>query len=476
MTTGQERISCALGPLIGWLESWRNQQGAYNGFIVHRTEARRMARVHDTAWTQSAMIRGYGNLYRKRREKRWEQPMTLAADLLAARYEPRSGRILHTGHEDERFQSLVNCALAVCSLLSIVDLVDRRRRERYVRLAADHVRRYWLDVLWVDSEGAFKFSEIDYLSPQEDRFVVNFNTTAAEALLKLHAITGLVEFRDRAMRVGQWLIDRWDETQQVNRTMLAGRTTVADNPASEWMAPGGLSYQFTRTIRKPDNYVTLYTGLSLRGFYALYKTTGDERFAEIIRAQSEYLLAMRDPETRLFYQAALAGKIEKNPLFIAGAGMILLGLHEVRELIGNQAIPEDTIESILSRAHPNGSYPSFLGMNDKGCPRRDGGGVVWEDVAATMNWNAQWFEYLTRLVIDPTQILVKRSDEAVCIITRRFFYSDTPKAVKIISWWPPRSCGIYLYTKKRSRAWVAVRPTGVYGSVRSAWKRLPASC
>ncbi len=104
----QEKTVCALGKLIGWLETWRDAQGAYNGFVVHRTEAKRMGRVHDTAWTQSAMIRGYGNLYRKSREARWGDAMTLAADLLASRYDPKSGKILYTGHEDDRFHSLVS--------------------------------------------------------------------------------------------------------------------------------------------------------------------------------------------------------------------------------------------------------------------------------------------------------------------------------------------------------------------------------
>jgi hypothetical protein len=468
--TKQNRIASALGQLISWLETWRDEEGAYNGFVVHRTEAKRMSRVHDTAWTQSAMIRGYENLYRKSREERWRDAMILAADLLASRYDPQTGRIRHTGHEDERFQSLVSCALGVCALLSASDLVDEDRRRRYIMLAADHAKRYWFDVLWVEHERAFRFSEVDYLSPHENRFVVNFNTMAAEALLAIHVATGDAEFRDRALRVGRWLIARWDETQAVNESILTGRTTVADDASSPWMARGGLSYQFTETQRKPDNYVTLYTGLSLRGFSALYRATGDERFAEIIRAQSAYLLAMRDAQTRLFYHTAWQGRIEKNPVFIAGAGMTLLGLQEVQELIGDRAVPEDTIESILSRAHPNGSYPNFSGVNDKGQPRRNGGGIVWEDVAATMNWNAQWFEYLTRLVDDPTEITIETCDRTVRIDSSRFSYADTPKAVKIVSWWPPRSWGLHLYTKRRSRAWVSIYPVGLYGQLRSAWK------
>lgn len=462
----QDDIVRALGGLIGWLESWRDESGAYNGFVVHRTEAKRMRWVHDTAWTQSAMIRGYGNLYRKSREQRWGDAMTLAAGLLSSRYSAETGRIIYTGHEDDRFQSLVSCALGVCALLSVTDLVDEESRATYTRLAADHARRYWFDVLWVESEGAFRFAEIDYWSPHEDRFVVNFNTMAAEALLAIHAATGEAEFRDRALQVGNWLIRQWGHTQKVNDGLLAGQTTVADDPAARWMAPGGLSYQFTTSQHEPDNYVTLYTGLSLRGLWALYEATGDERFADMIRAQSEYLLAMRDPETRLFYHTARRGKIEKAPLFIAGTGMTLLGLLEVQELIGDRAVPDDTIESILKSVYTNGSYPNFQGMNDKGHSGRSGGGVVWEDVAASTNWNAQWFEYLTSLVEDPARIDVVACDKAVCMLTRRLVYVDSPNSVMIVSWWPVKSWGVYLFTKKRVKAWLSCYPAGLYARVR----------
>ncbi len=466
----QEAIINALGALIGWLESWRTEQGAYNGFVVHRTEAKRMGRVHDTAWTQSAMIRGYGNLYRKSCEPRWGDAMQQAADLLASRYDPHTGRIRHTGHEDDRFESLVSCALGVCALLSISDLVDDRRRRKYIDITVDHVKRYWLAGLWVEDEGAFKFSDIDFYSLNENRFVVNFNTMAVEALLSLYDVTGDKEFRDKAYRVGDWLTERWNYTQVVNVATLRGHTTVADDPASKWMAPGGLSYQFTPSQKKPDNYVTLYTGLSLRGFHALYRATQDERFAKIIRAQSNYLLAMRDPETHLFYHTAKHGCVERNPQFVAGAGMTLVGLHEVRPFVGDQVVPEDTVKAILGMKYVNGSYPGFLGKNDTGFPWRDGGGVVWEDVAASMNWNAQWFEYLTRLVDDPEQIDVKSCRRNVSIFTHRFLYRDTTKGVQILSWWPPYSWGLFCYTKKRAKAWISIYPALMYDRIRS-WLR-----
>jgi len=84
-----------------------------------------------------------------------------------------------------------------------------------------------------------------------------------------------------------------------------------------------------------------------------------------------------------------------------------------------------------------------------------------------MNWNAQWFEYLTRLVENPAQIDVKACDRTINIATKRFLYRDTPKTVQIISWWPPRSWGLFFYTKKSPTAWLSICPVHLYSRIRS---------
>jgi hypothetical protein len=468
----QEIICGSLGKLICWLETWCDDQGAYNGFVVHRTETKRMSQIHDTAWSQASVIRGYGNLFRKSSESRWRQRMEKAVTLFVSRYDAETGRIIHTGHEDERFQSLVSCALGISALFSIIDLVDDQKRKEYISLASDHIYRYWIKVLWVESEGAFKFSEMDYYSPGEDRFVVNFNAIAAEALLAVFKETGQEELREKAVQVGKWLIKRWKQNQLENAKLLAGHTTISEDSSSDWMPQGGFSYQYSASKQSPDNYVTLYAGLSLRGFNSLYEVTGDKNFVEMIHAQSSYVLSMRDPVTCLFYHTAKRGRIERNPQFIAGAGMVLVGLHCVKSLIGEQAIPYDTIRSILGRVHSNGSYPGFIGKNDTGLPRRDGGGIVWEDSVASVNWNAQWFEYLTLLVKEPEDIDLNSMirDGSVSVLTKRFFYRDTYKRVQIISWWPPRSWGIFFYKKPSPIAKIAVYPVQIYWSIRK-WLR-----
>lgn len=466
MMIDEKRIRDTLGGLIGWLESWRDENGAYNGFVVHRTETKRMDRVHDTAWTQSAMIRGYANLYLRGKDPRWHKAMIEAADLLVSRYDPETGRIRNTGHEDDRFQSLVSCALAVSTLLSIYQLLDETRKGRYLRKIIDHVRRYWLDTLWVESEGAFRVSETDFYSPDEDRFIVNFNIVAVEALIMLSSLTDNPLYEYTARRIGDWFLKRWETAQEYNDKILEGRTTIADDPLSEWMPPGGMPYQFSASRQEPDNYVTIYTSLSLEGYTFLETITNDERFAEIRKAQRDFVLAMRDPETRLFYQTTKRGRIVKNPQFVAGAGMTLTGLYDSRGFEGHGDMPVDTVEAILSLEYPNGSFPGFIGKNNT-ARRQYGSGTVWEDAVASVNWNAQLFEFLSILVEEADKIEVKPCKEKVSVTTARFTYKDTPEKVRIISWWPPLSWGIFLYTKKSDTARIAFWPRKIYRSMKA---------
>jgi len=281
----QDRLLAALGRLIGWLETWRTPEGAYHGFVVHRYEQKRMFRIHDTPWTQAAMIRGYFNLASRSAGDAaapWRDAMLLAADLQAARLDPGTADYRYAGHENDRFRSLVHCALANCALMTVLPLVDDERRRRYLDVVRANTDRYILGRLWVEEEGAFRFSDVDYYSPGEDRFVVNFNTMAAENLLRLADATGESRYRDYGVRVGEWLIARWQDHCRQEQKGPAAEAAGADD-AGLAAPPGGLAYQYSRTRREPDDCVAIYTGLALRGVRALYDATARGEFGEMLR-------------------------------------------------------------------------------------------------------------------------------------------------------------------------------------------------
>jgi hypothetical protein len=49
----------ALSKQIKWLQTWKTSEGAYNGFVVHRHDLKRMFKIHDTPWSQGPIIVGY---------------------------------------------------------------------------------------------------------------------------------------------------------------------------------------------------------------------------------------------------------------------------------------------------------------------------------------------------------------------------------------------------------------------------------
>lgn len=446
-----------LNRLAEWLETWCTTKGAYNGFVIHRFSKKRMFRIHDTAWSQAAIIRGYANLYEHERLPVWQKRMQLAADLQLARLDRVTGKYKYAGHEDDRFCSLVHCALANCALLRAMSFVNDLRKRDYLNAVQCNVETY-CERLWVEAEGAYRFSEIDYWSPDEDRFVINFNMIAAENLILLWEQTRNPKYKERACRLGEWLLAKTNLTRMYYEEFLNDKITVEQDSASEWMAHGGMPYQFTPSQRNPDNCVLIYAGLALRGICALYRVTEDQRYAILLRETGSYLLAMRDFETHFFYHTTNHGKIEKRPQFIAGIGMILIGLHETRDLLKVNWTWDDTLKAIFARQYPNGSFPSFVGKN-----RRMKGGVerdpVWEDVAASVNWNAQLFEYLTVLKDDVVPA-VERS--GVQTKNKVFVYRDTKHTVTVISLLPKEFMGLYFCVKKWSFSIISFFPHDYY--------------
>jgi len=460
-----EEIRGALGKLAGWLELWRDENGAYNGFIIHRSERKRMKYIHDTAWTQSAMIRGYVNLSRKSDQSRWYDAMVMAADLQASRFEKKSGKYSFAGHEDDRFCSLVHCALANRALLDAAELVEGDRRAEYIEIVRSNIEQYLIESLWVEDEGAFRFSEEDHYSFDEDRYVINCNCVAAECLLKLSELTGEQRYSEYAIRFGQWLIDRCFKARQQYAQCLAGTKDVDKDVYV--IASGGLPYQYTSSNPLPDNCVSLYAGLALRGIADLGRYTGEAEYRQIAAEALEFLNGMLDDETHLFSHTTHGHKIIPYPQFIAGAGMALVGIDEACDFLSTEFDTERTTRAILDRTWTNGAAQSFIGKNAS--PRRNKRGQVWEDVAASVNWNAQWFEYLTRIVERPEEITIEAPTTEIKIKTSRFCYEETKDDVKIISWWPWESAGVFRLAKGSAKADICIN---VSGAIRSSYHRL----
>lgn len=419
-------LSEMLSKQIFWLQTWKTKEGAYNGYVVHRYDLKRMCKIHDTPWSQGPIITGYLNLYQKTSDKKWLQEAIQAADLQCRRLH-KTGKYIYAGFEDDRFSSLVHNSLANCALLDLakilIDEGNEEKAEKYLKIVKENINKYIIGVLWDEDFGAFKFSETDYYTPDVIRFVVNMNSVAVESLIKLSYLTGEQKYQDYAIRVGEWML-----TEQIISSNLEN---------------GGINYSQVQ----PGYLISIYTALAMRGLNDLYYLTKDLRYLEMMRNAANHSINLIDPETNLFFHAVINGEIVKYPQFIAGAGIILKALDDAEKLTGEKFDYQDTLGAILKRQILNGGFSNFMGYRNK-----NGNGYgVWEDKVPVIGWNAHIFEFLTRMVqkdfsYKPAKFKIN------CLATKNYFYRESKRSVLILGIKPIRSLILYFVVKKTNYA------------------------
>jgi len=423
-----KQISEALSKQISWLETWKTKKGAYNGYVVHRWDFKRMFKIHDTPWSQGPIINGYLNLYEKTKDTKWFQEAVQAADLQCKRLH-KTGKYIYAGFEDDRFSSLVHNSLANCALLDLAKvLIDEGNNEKawkYLKIVKENIDRYIIGVLWDEEFGAFKFSEIDYYTPDVTRFVVNMNSVAVESLIKLSNLIGEKKYKDYALRVGEWIL-----TEQIESRDLEG---------------GGINYSQVQ----PRILISIYTALAMRGLDDLYYLTKDKRYLKMMRRAANHLANLRDPETAFFYHGIYDGELHKYSQFIAGAGMIFNAFDDAEKLTGEKFNYEDTLNTVLKKQLSSGGFPNFIEYRNKSGKRQRN--EVWEDAVPVVGWNAHIFDFLTRVV--QNDFLYKPNNfKTTYSVTKNYFYMESKHSVLILGIRPIRSFILYFAVKKMSFA------------------------
>lgn len=422
----QEIISVALSKQISWLQTWKTKKGAYNGYVVHRHDLKRMFKIHDTPWSQGPIINGYLNLYLKTKDNKWLQEAIQAADLQCKRLH-KNGKYIYAGFEDDRFSSLVHNSLANCALLDLakilIDEGNNENAQKYLKIVKENIDLYIIGVLWNEDFGAFKFSEIDYYTPNVTRFVVNMNSVAVESLIKLSILTGEKKYQEYAMRVGEWIL-----TEQIE-------STDTEN--------GGINYSQVQ----PRVLISIYTALAMRGLDDLFYITEDQRYLKMMKKAAIHLKNLVDPETKLFYHAIINGKIVKYPQFVAGAGIILKALDDTKKLTGEKYNYQDIFKVILRNQLPNGGFSNFIRYRGKDNSRSK----IWENIVPIVGWNAHFFEFLTRKIKN-NFLYISNKNKINYFVTNHFLYSETFNYVLILSIYPIRSIIFYLAIKRMNVA------------------------
>jgi hypothetical protein len=417
-----------IAALWSYLSSWLSQDGGVNGPVVHRTNLKRLFAIHDTPWTQQAVILGLLHLYRRSNCAYWLDNALQLADAQCARLEA-NGRFRWAGHEDDRFSSLVHNALADCALLDTAAAIENIgqdvRRDRYLHVAETNLEQYIIGKLYRHELTGFVMNPVDYYAGQ-DRFIVNMNSIALEALVKL----------DSYRRTTQHL----ELVQMVGERILAMQET--DGPCR-----GSFPYSDLES----EIHIPLYTGLALRGIATVAQIQGWAMWTDAAARAVGFLNRMRDAETGLWGHRIRRGQFHRYPIFVAGAGMICNSLLDASGLTSEEVDFKALSESLLRYQYPNGSIRNFIGYDhpDNGF-RRGIGATCWEDIYPTPNWNAQTFHFLCRVLPPPAPPATASKVTAiqpVVSISKHYLYYETSRVSTVISVWPLTHTIFALYVK-----------------------------
>lgn len=443
----------SLATLWTWLSGWIVADGGVNGPVVHRGDLKRMVAIHDTPWTQEAVIQGLLELYRRSGNDYWLQYALHLGDAQCSR-QLSDGSYRWAGHEDDRFSSLVHNALADCALLDLADLLrdrsESQRRIRYITAAQKNLEEYVLGTLYRPSLQGFAMNVVDYYAGR-DRFVVNMNSIAIEALIKLDRQRGTHRHTPLVLRVGERI-----------RSLQSH-----DGPGQ-----GGLPY----SDLEPETHLPLYTALALRGLSALSDLTRDAQWSRLARDAARFLGRFRHTDTGLWYHKLENRRLDRFPLFVAGAGMIGNGLLDATIFAGIEFDSHSLAKGLLRFQYPHGPIRNFIGYDhpDNGRPRGKGQDC-WEDVYPTPNWNAQAFRFLCR-VLRPPEPPQLDSARFHAVWSRRYVYMETRRFSIVSAGWPPRSAVVAVFLKRLRYGIVIPGPYMIVRAVahavsRFAWGR-----
>lgn len=411
--------------LWAYLSSWLTEDGGVNGPVIHRNDLKRLFFVHDTPWTQAPCIEGLIHLYNRTGETHWLQKALKLADSQCTRQQ-EDGSFRWAGHEDDRFSSLVHNALADCALLAAAETASARGMEevceRYVAAVTRNISQYWMNKLYDPQIGGFAMNPIDYYYGV-NRFIVNMNSVACEAMIRLDMLTSTNIYADLAASIGDGIV------------------------ASQCRSgPGNGAFAYSNI--QPDCFITIYTALAMRGLPWLYRLTGDQKYVESAALALYHIETLRDKATGLWCHKMEGGRLFKYPLFVSGAGMICNGILDAAQLSGQNPNVPALRSALAAHQYSNGAVRNFIGYDHPDNNRERGiGRECWEDAVPTPNWNAWAFLFSARVGPtgngDPSGEGRWRPD-----LGKRHFYFEGRHVLLVAGWSPFAHAFLGIYHKR----------------------------
>lgn len=442
----KETLMQVTANMLDWLNTWRQDDGAYNGYVVHRFDLKRVKNIHDTPWEQTPIIDGLFNIYKATNDLTYYNMAKQSVLLQISRLDTNTGMFDFAGFEDDRFSSLVHNSLADCALLTFAENArseDYEIKEKALDTVKCNFDKYFFGQLYSEEAEAFKFSAIDYYWPQENRYVANMNSVAIEAMMRYSALSGEEYYRVMALKILKSVVDLVciDEGKMEN---------------------GGIGYANTH----PKWYISIYTALALRGICEVYKYNHNDKLRGIMLSSANHLLRYTSEEG-YFFHAIQNGIQMPYPYWVAGGGMILKAVDDVSKATGVEFNVEKMVNCIIDHQQNCGGVSSFLKYNTKDNHRKKNNpdAKVWEEIAPGPPWNAHLFEYFSRYVDDSFSEYIPQNTTSF-VVNWRYIYFENKKIFFVCSLVPLYSCALILIQKKKNVSLIGFSLRNMYSNIR----------
>lgn len=437
----------SLSKLFSYLLSWSDSCGRFFSPIIHRGNLKRIGNIHETPWLQSPIIDSLISL--SKANEYWSKLLNSAIEVQCFD-QSSDGLFKFSGHEDDRYSSLVHNSLADISLLKYIQVTRNRQynlsksciSSDKVSSAVERNVEYLLVNLYNKKIGACKMDVNDYYFQGKERYILNMNAVFLESLTLLSVVKSSNDVKDVIKSLSNFIYKIIFSYGEKNIPYSQEQRDIEINIYTAIL--GNSCLNSIENIKTDTN------------FSKSEKNDIISKLLFISKVCAKRLKLMEIPDKKgLFYHGTYSGKLVKFPVFVAGSSIILNFLIKFNFLAGDNEMARKYINSIVpllnTYQYNSGGIRNFIGYNTKDNFRTFTGFSVWEDSLPTPGWNAYFFQLLTSLL--STEMLKKIRVTKKIPVERKlslgYFWKETYDKLIVLSVFPPKSSAFYIFNKQK---------------------------
>ncbi|MCC5833160.1 MAG: hypothetical protein JJU20_00360 [Opitutales bacterium] len=420
------KLNLVTGRMLRYLRSWGQEDGSFNGFHTHPVWRLHPGILEDhysgyAAWGAPYLI-GLAELVRRSDSKSYLEYAVKLCEY-ALTHQQEDSKWDFCGAEFGRaFNRSTICNmlqnLSLCRLVSTIpDKLDSAFKDRICQAVLRNLESYNVTLDSIESKG--------------HAFVVTANQdcAAAWAIFEWMEAFGHDE---RWMEIASALLDK-----RLQNTLVMG-------------VPDATSAAMLREAGQPD-YIepAEYYGVIIPPFWQAYRKTGKKEYLEACRSLANHVVrsSWLDSEGlrrvhRCYDRVDGQWQASREPMLVAGMGLLALSFHEMRTQSGFEFIDvflTEMNQTYAAHQHPYGFLTPATGWHDE------------YDILCGTTWQVHDFAYLMHVAPDVEQVL-KESHENGPDLAVLLGYNDAwVESDDEWAWLPPASYGFGIAAAKKDR-------------------------